>query len=80
MNDNRVGFIACQKEKCIDVTIVDDAVSENKEQFNVHMRRTPDHGRSLELVKVQWMELLRLLTMTRCVNHYNMYCRQALMI
>ena len=49
VNDNRVGFVSCQKEKCIDVTIVDDAVSENKEQFNIHLRRTPDHGRSLKL-------------------------------
>ena len=49
VNDNRVGFVSCQKEKCIDVTIVDDTVSEEKEQFNIHLRRTPDHGRSIEL-------------------------------
>ena len=49
VNDNRVGFISCQKEKCIDVTIVDDTVSEEKEQFTIHLRRTPDYGRSLEL-------------------------------
>ena len=49
VNNNRVGFVSCQKEKCIDVTIVDDTVHEDKEQFKIHLRRTPDHGRNLEL-------------------------------
>ena len=49
VNDQHIEFDSCQREKCIDVTIVDDTVSEKKEQFNIHLRRTPTHGRSLEL-------------------------------
>ena len=51
VNDNLVGFDSCQKKKCIDVTIVDDTFSEKEEQFNIHLRRTPGHGKNLELDK-----------------------------
>ena len=38
-----IKFYSCEVRKCVNVTIVDDAISEPR---GIHLRRTSDHGRS----------------------------------
>ena len=36
-----LSFLACETKQCVDVTIVDDEVSEGDESFDVTLERTP---------------------------------------
>ena len=45
-----LNFPACETKQCVDVTIVDDDVSEGDESFDVTLERTPGLNVRITLV------------------------------
>ena len=53
-----LNFPACETKQCVDVTIVDDDVSEGDESFNVTLERTPGLNMRITLDPVDGIILI----------------------
>lgn len=58
MSETLLMFDACETQRCITITIMDDDEDEQNEQFFYTLERTPDLHPNIELVSVDGLVVI----------------------